>query len=151
MCVTIHYLLATGVLFSTVPSHLPLRRGIAAAWPDALVWLLPCVTEVVGVHVLLRRGGIGAAGPRALARPLPRVLVVVGVSTFFFNAAVSEPPVRHRLGFNDWRGEPLPRVTEQPQHAAAIRLTYRYHMVAVLATIPVPVRPAAGSTRSDRR
>ena len=53
-------LLITELMFfvSNVPIQVPPRhRGIAAARPRALVRLLPRVLEVVGVHVLLRRGG----------------------------------------------------------------------------------------------
>ena len=40
---------------SNVLSQGPLpRRGIAAAWPGALVRLLPHVLAVVGVHALMR-------------------------------------------------------------------------------------------------
>ena len=65
---------------SNVLSQGPLpRRGIAAAWPGALVRLLPHVLAVVGVHIALPRRGKGAACPGALVRLLPHVLAVVGV------------------------------------------------------------------------
>ena len=61
-----------------MPVQVLLRRpSIAAAGPGALVRPLPCVLQVVSVHVRLPRRGIAAAWPGALVRPLPRACMTI--------------------------------------------------------------------------